>query len=201
MYDFCGMCCRQTISHMLMKSCPICKRLPQQTVPQSFCYCSNTSPRQWIGTWEDAGKICSPDLWDVAKPTCTTSICYSWCTFHLLLCNLEHSKPIIIWKKTITSRAWCKAVKLNSAPHQFTSASAEGLESLNFPSSNKTMNLIHVHIHWQYWYIYIRFSFTKLSSLHILGILRPSFQANAPQALPLLKEESWQCLGRPAPLL
>ena len=64
-------------------------------------------------------------------------------------------------KKTITSRAWCKAVKLNSAPHQFTSASAEGLESLNFPSSNKTMNLIHVHMYWQYWYIYIRFSFTK----------------------------------------
>ena len=129
---------------------------------------------QWIGTWEDAGKICSPDLWDVAKPTCTTSICYSWCNFHLLPCNLEHSKPIIIWKKTITSRAWCKAVKLNSAPHQFTSASAEGLESLNFPSSNKTMNLIHVHMYWQYWYIYIRFNF------HILGILRPSFQAIAP---------------------
>ena len=78
-------------------------------------------------------------------------------------------------KKTITSRAWCKAVKLNSAPHQFTSASAEGLESLKIK-----WNLIHVHMHWQYWYIYIRFSFTKLSSLHILGILRPSFQAHCP---------------------
>lgn len=112
---------------------------------------------------EDAGKICPPDLWDVAKPTCTIRTCYFWCTFHLLPCNLEHSNANNYLKKSpITSRAWCKAVKLNSAPHQFTSASFKGLESLNFPSSgscwketpNKTTNLIRVHM---YCYIFILF--------------------------------------------
>ncbi len=139
-----------------------CKRLPQQTVPQSFCYCSNTPPRQWIRNCEeDAGNILiftgPMRCRQVAKPTCTTSTCYFWCTFYML--------P---WSSmSRTSQAWCKAVKLNSAPHQFTSASAGGLENLYVPSkwgkllegnTNKTTNFIHLHMYSYCIYIYILFN-------------------------------------------